>query len=86
MMAAYGILGALMARERTGRGQRVETSLLAADASRSSARTPRAIFENGKMPSRDTRTRSARSSPSSTGDGKPLRRASLLAAEILATG
>ena len=30
MMAAYGILGALMARERTGRGQRVETSLLAA--------------------------------------------------------
>ncbi|MFM2128587.1 MAG: hypothetical protein RL477_133, partial [Pseudomonadota bacterium] len=30
IMAAYGILGALMARERTGRGQRVETSLLAA--------------------------------------------------------
>src|SRR5690348_15025929 len=30
MMAAYGILGALMAREKTGRGQRVETSLLSA--------------------------------------------------------
>ena len=29
IMAAYGVLGALMARERTGKGQRVETSLLA---------------------------------------------------------
>jgi len=58
MMAAYGILGALMARERTGRGQRVETSLLAASIAFLGENAAR-FFETGKTPSRETRTRSA---------------------------
>ena len=58
MMAAYGILGALMARERTGRGQRVETSLLAASIAFLGENAAR-FFETGKKPSRETRARSA---------------------------
>jgi crotonobetainyl-CoA:carnitine CoA-transferase CaiB-like acyl-CoA transferase len=58
MMAAYGILGALMARERTGKGQRVETSLLAASVAFLGENAAR-YFETGKTPSRETRARSA---------------------------
>ena len=58
MMAAYGILGALMARERTGKGQRVETSLLAATVAFLGENAAR-YFETGKTPSRETRARSA---------------------------
>mgnify|MGYP001440883697 CR=1 FL=1 len=57
MMAAYGILGALMARERTGRGQRVETSLLSATVAFLGENAAR-YFETGKTPSRETRARS----------------------------
>ena len=58
MMAAYGILGALMARERTGRGQKVETSLLSATIAFLGENAAR-FFETGKPPSRETRARSA---------------------------
>ena len=58
MMAAYGILGALMARGKTGRGQRVETSLLAASIAFLGENAAR-FFETGKTPSRETRARSA---------------------------
>lgn len=58
MMAAYGVLGALMARERTGRGQRVETSLLAATIAFLGENAAR-FFETGKRPTRETRARSA---------------------------
>ena len=58
MMAAYGILGALMARERTGRGQRVDTSLLSATIAFLGENAAR-LFETGKRPSRATRTHSA---------------------------
>ncbi|HEX5278479.1 MAG TPA: CoA transferase [Micropepsaceae bacterium] len=58
MMAAYGVLGALMARERTGRGQRVETSLLAATIGFLGENAAR-FFETGKRPTRETRARSA---------------------------
>ncbi|HEY4266539.1 MAG TPA: CoA transferase [Micropepsaceae bacterium] len=58
MMAAYGILGALMARGQTGRGQRVETSLLAASIAFLGENAAR-FFETGKTPSRETRARSA---------------------------
>jgi crotonobetainyl-CoA:carnitine CoA-transferase CaiB-like acyl-CoA transferase len=58
MMAAYGILGALMAREKTGHGQRVETSLLAASIAFLGENAAR-FFETGKTPSRETRARSA---------------------------
>lgn len=70
MMAAYGILGALMARERTGRGQRVETSLLSATVSFLGENAAR-FFETGKRPSRETRARSAQvyAFPDSKGQG-----------------
>ena len=58
MMAAYGTLGALMARERTGRGQRVETSLLAASVAFLGENAAR-FFETGSRPTRETRARSA---------------------------
>jgi formyl-CoA transferase len=58
MMAAYGILGALMAREKTGRGQRVDTSLLSATVAFLGENAAR-FFETGKKPSRATRTHSA---------------------------
>jgi crotonobetainyl-CoA:carnitine CoA-transferase CaiB-like acyl-CoA transferase len=58
MMAAYGTLGALMAREKTGRGQRVETSLLAATVAFLGENAAR-FFETGQRPTRETRARSA---------------------------
>src|SRR5690348_11688073 len=58
MMAAYGALGALMARERSGRGQLVETSLLSATIAFLGENAAR-YFETGKTPSRETRARSA---------------------------
>ncbi len=58
MVACYGILGALMARERSGRGQRVETSLLQATMSLIGENAAR-YFENREVPARATRARSA---------------------------
>jgi formyl-CoA transferase len=58
MMAAYGILGALVARGRTGKGQRVETSLLEASIAFLGENAAR-YFETGKVPSRATRTKTA---------------------------
>ena len=58
MMAAYGTLGALMARERTGRGQLVETSLLSATIAFLGENAAR-FFETGRKPTRETRARSA---------------------------
>jgi formyl-CoA transferase len=69
MMAAYGILGALMARERTGRGQRVETSLLSASIAFLGENAAR-YFETGKTPSRETRARSAQVYAFLDSDGK----------------
>jgi len=69
MMAAYGILGALMAREKTGRGQRVETSLLAASIAFLGENAAR-YFETGKSPSRETRARSAQVYAFVDADGK----------------
>jgi crotonobetainyl-CoA:carnitine CoA-transferase CaiB-like acyl-CoA transferase len=47
-----------MAREKTGRGQRVETSLLSATVAFLGENAAR-FFETGKKPSRETRARSA---------------------------
>ncbi len=58
IMAAYGVLGALMARERTGRGQRIETSLLAATLAFLGENAAR-YFEEGNIPRRKTRTQTA---------------------------
>ena len=71
MMAAYGCLGALAARERTGKGQRVETSLLTATLSFLGENAAR-YFEEGRVPSRKTRTQTAQVYSFVAGDGKPF--------------
>ncbi len=71
IMAAYGILGALMARERTGKGQRVETSLLAATLAFLGENAAR-YFEEGDVPARKTRTQTAQVYAFVAGDGKPF--------------
>jgi crotonobetainyl-CoA:carnitine CoA-transferase CaiB-like acyl-CoA transferase len=71
MVASYGILGALMARTRTGKGQRVETSLLQATMSLLGENAAR-FFENGEGPARATRARSAQVFGFVGSDGKPF--------------
>ena len=71
MMTAYGCLGALAARERTGKGQRVETSLLTATLSFLGENAAR-YFEEGRVPSRKTRTQTAQVYSFVAGDGKPF--------------
>lgn len=71
MVASYGILGALMARTRTGKGQRVETSLLQATMSLLGENAAR-YFENGEVPARATRARSAQVFGFVGSDGKPF--------------
>jgi len=56
--ACYGILAALVSRQITGKGQRVETSLLRASVSFSSENAAR-YFETGVVPRRANRTRTA---------------------------
>ncbi len=71
IMAAYGVLGALMARERTGRGQRVETSLLASTLAFLGENAAR-YFEEGDVPKRKTRTQTAQVYAFNGSDGKPF--------------
>lgn len=71
IMAAYGVLGALMARERTGKGQRVETSLLASTLAFLGENAAR-YFEEGDVPKRKTRTQTAQVYAFNGGDGKPF--------------
>ena len=71
MMAAYGILGAICARERTGRGQRVETSLLSSTLAFLGENAAR-YFEDGEVPDRKTRNRTAQVYAFVAGDGKPF--------------
>jgi formyl-CoA transferase len=59
LFGCYGILAALAARERTGQGQRVDTSLLQASLSFLAENVSRYLNEGGKPPSRSTRTRQA---------------------------
>jgi len=58
MVACNGIMAALIARGRTGKGQRVDTSLLEATISFCGENAAR-FFENGKVPGRATRTHQA---------------------------
>ena len=71
MVACNGILTALVARGRTGRGQRVDTSLLESTISFCGENAAN-YFENGKVPSRATRTHRAQVYAFVAGDGKPL--------------
>lgn len=69
--ACNGILAALVARGRTGKGQRVDTSLLEATVSFCGENAAR-FFENGKVPDRAARTHQAQVYAFVAGDGKPF--------------
>jgi formyl-CoA transferase len=71
MVASQGILAALVARARTGVGQRVDTSLLEATISFCGENAAN-YFEDGRTPSRATRTRRAQVYAFVGGDGKPF--------------
>ena len=71
MVACNGILAALQARHRTGKGQRVDTSLLEATVSFIGENAAR-HFENGEVPNRATRTHTAQVYAFVAGDGKPF--------------
>jgi crotonobetainyl-CoA:carnitine CoA-transferase CaiB-like acyl-CoA transferase len=58
MVACNGIMAALISRGSTGKGQRVDTSLLEATISFCGENAAR-YFENGKVPARATRTHQA---------------------------
>jgi crotonobetainyl-CoA:carnitine CoA-transferase CaiB-like acyl-CoA transferase len=71
IFAAYGILGALMARERTGEGQLVETSLLQATIAFTAENAAR-YFVDGRVPNRAARTRLAGVFAFRASDDKPF--------------
>ena len=59
LYACYAVLAGLAARERTGEGQHVETSLLRSSLAFLSENMARHLEEGGKAPSRMTRVRTA---------------------------
>ena len=71
LFAAYGILAALQSRERTGRGQRVQTNL--AQATMAFMNEPYSgLFANGKVPDAFDRPRASGVFCFVCGDGKPV--------------
>jgi crotonobetainyl-CoA:carnitine CoA-transferase CaiB-like acyl-CoA transferase len=71
VFACTGVLAALYARERTGRGQKVETSLLQATVSFVQEAAARALA-GGEAPARATRPASAQAYAFVAGDGLPF--------------
>jgi crotonobetainyl-CoA:carnitine CoA-transferase CaiB-like acyl-CoA transferase len=71
LSASYGILGALLARERTGSGCRVETSLLQATLS-FIGETAAGYLRTGTVPSRMARVKNAHAFAFVCKDGLPL--------------
>lgn len=72
IFACYGILAALLARERTGRGQHVETSLLESTVAFLSENAANFFEGKGKSPSRATRTHQAQVFTFVAADAKPF--------------
>ena len=71
LSAAYGILGALMGREKTGAGCRVETSLLQATLS-FIGETAAGYLRTGNVPNRMARVKNAHAFAFVCRDGRPL--------------
>lgn len=71
MYACYGILTALMAREKSGRGQRVETSLMEASMA-FIGRSITEYFATGAVPNPDSRLRQAGVFALLSGDDLPF--------------
>ena len=70
--ACYGIMAALIARQRTGRGQRVETSLLESSVAFLAENAANFFEGKGDPPDRATRTRQAQVFAFVAGDEKPF--------------
>jgi formyl-CoA transferase len=71
VFACYGVLAALVARERTGEGQLVETSLLQATIAFLGENAAR-YLDSGQVPDRESRTRLAQVYAFRAGDGLPF--------------
>jgi crotonobetainyl-CoA:carnitine CoA-transferase CaiB-like acyl-CoA transferase len=71
VFAAYGILAALVGRAQTGRGQRVDTSLLQATIAFTGENAAR-YFESGEVPDHAHRTHTAQVYAFVAGDGLPF--------------
>jgi formyl-CoA transferase len=71
LVACYGILGALYGRQRTGVAQHVSTSLLEATTAFLAEVSAR-YLEDGTVPTRETRARTAQAYACVAGDGLPL--------------
>jgi formyl-CoA transferase len=71
MVACNGVLAALQARHRSGRGQRVDTSLIESIISFMGENVAR-YFETGKVPNRATRTHTAQVYAFVASDGRPF--------------
>jgi crotonobetainyl-CoA:carnitine CoA-transferase CaiB-like acyl-CoA transferase len=71
MVACNGVLAALQARHLTGKGQRVDTSLVESIISFCGENASR-YFENGIVPKRATRTHTAQVYAFVAGDAKPF--------------
>src|SRR4029078_1574859 len=69
--AAYGVLAALMARKTTGRGQKVETSLLQGTLAFLGENAAN-FFDDNKVPTRATRCQRAQVFAFTAGDGLPF--------------
>jgi crotonobetainyl-CoA:carnitine CoA-transferase CaiB-like acyl-CoA transferase len=69
VFAAYGILGALVGRERTGRGRKVETSLLQATTAFLAENAARFLADGGETPTRASRAKLAQVYAFVAGDG-----------------
>jgi crotonobetainyl-CoA:carnitine CoA-transferase CaiB-like acyl-CoA transferase len=72
IFACYGVLAALLARERTGRGQHVETSLLESSIAFLAENAANFFEGENAIPSRATRTRQAQVFTFVAADGKPF--------------
>ncbi|TMA04394.1 MAG: CoA transferase [Deltaproteobacteria bacterium] len=71
LSAAYGILGALLARQQTGKGSKVETSLLQATLS-FIGETAAGYLRTGRIPDRLARVKNAHAFAFLAKDGLPL--------------
>jgi len=71
MSACYGILGALLARQKTGQGSKVETSLLQATLS-FIGETAAGYLRTGNIPDRAARVKNAHAFAFVASDGLPL--------------
>ena len=72
IFACYGVLAALFARVRTGRGQHVETSLLESSIAFLAENAANFFEGDGKPPTRATRTHQAQVFTFVASDGKPF--------------